>query len=198
LVKVDDEGALLRHPRTAVCLNDTYVYFVVVDGRNDSYSIGMKIEELGIFCKNHLDATSGINHDGGGSSAMWVNGNIVNRPSDGSERPVANGLMMVNVETVEKSAAFRIGDKINAFRPVNIHLGPGTNYTAITSVPQDTPGIIHPNSKMLNGVMAKGRNWWYVDFGWITGWVDESALEKSGRPEASIFRDSMRLNNLTR
>lgn len=198
LVEVDDEGALVRHPRTAVCLNDTYVYFVVVDGRNDSYSIGMKIEELGIFCKNHLDATSGINHDGGGSSAMWVNGNVVNHPSDGSERPVANGLMMVNVETVEKSAAFRIGDKINAFRPVNIHLGPGTNYTAITSVPQDTPGIIHPNSKMLNGVMAKGRNWWYVDFGWITGWVDESALEKSGRPEASIFRDSMRLNNLTR
>jgi hypothetical protein len=195
VVQVDDEGALVRHPRTAVCLNDNFVFFVVVDGRRDSYSIGMTIEELGSFCKNHLDATSGINHDGGGSSTMWVNGEIVNRPSDGSERAVANGLMMVNVEAIEKSTTFRVGDKVHAIRPANIYLGPGTNYTAITSVPQDTPGFIHPYTKMLNGVLAKSRNWWYVDFGWITGWVDESALEKSDSADGEIHLDSLRLEN---
>ncbi|MFA9407181.1 MAG: phosphodiester glycosidase family protein, partial [Anaerolineales bacterium] len=57
LIPENDEGALYRHPRTAVCLNDTYVYFVIVDGRRDSYSIGMTIDELGMFCKNSLDAT---------------------------------------------------------------------------------------------------------------------------------------------
>ena len=193
LIPENDEGALYRHPRTAVCLNDTYVFFVIVDGRRDSYSIGMTIDELGMFCKNSLDATWGINHDGGGSSAMWVNGEIVNRPSDGSERAVANGLMMVVVEPVEKSTAFQIGEQIRTTRPANIHLGPGTNYAPITSVPQDETGVIQPHLNTLNGVLAKSRNWWYVDFGWITGWVDESALERSDSDDREIYLDGLRL-----
>jgi len=198
VVDVDDEGALLRHPRTAVCLNDAYVYFVVVDGRNESYSIGMTIDELGRFCKDSLDATWGINHDGGGSSAMWINGEIVNRPSDGTERAVANGLMMVDVEPVEKSTSFQIGEGVHTTRPANIHLGPGTNYVAITSVPQSAPGVIQLQLNTLNGVLAKGRNWWYVDFGWITGWVDENALERSDPADEAIYLDDIRYENLAR
>ena len=37
-----------------------------------------------------------VNMDGGGSSVMVVNGAIKNSPSDGIERAVVNGLMMVN------------------------------------------------------------------------------------------------------
>ena len=74
----DKPGATARHPRTAVAYNDEYVYFIVVDGRNPGYSRGMTIFELGIFSKYELGATFGIAQDGGGSSAMVVNGQVVN------------------------------------------------------------------------------------------------------------------------
>lgn len=35
-------------------------------------------------------AQTAINLDGGGSSEMWFNGSIVNRPSQGSERRLSD------------------------------------------------------------------------------------------------------------
>ena len=35
-----------------------------------------------------------LNLDGGGSSTMWVNGRVVNSPSDKRERAVANTLVI--------------------------------------------------------------------------------------------------------
>lgn len=74
----DKPGATARHPRTAVAYNDEYIYFIVVDGRNPGYSRGMTIFELAFFSKYVLDATFGIAQDGGGSSTMVVNGQVVN------------------------------------------------------------------------------------------------------------------------
>jgi len=37
-------------------------------------------------------AVSAVNFDGGGSSEMVLDGKIMNRPSDGGERPVSIGL----------------------------------------------------------------------------------------------------------
>lgn len=74
----NDQGAITRHPRTAIAYNDDYVYFIVVDGRNPFRSIGMTIDELAAFSKDTLGATGGIAQDGGGSSTMVVNGNVVN------------------------------------------------------------------------------------------------------------------------
>lgn len=77
-----DSGAIYRSPRTAIAYNNAYIYFIVVDGRRPSYSVGMTINELAIFASESLGATYGINQDGGGSSTMWVNGARVNYPSD--------------------------------------------------------------------------------------------------------------------
>ncbi len=169
-------GAMLQHPRTAICYNQDYLYFVVVDGRDDAYSVGMTVLELANFCKDKLHATEGINLDGGGSSTMWVNGEVVNRPSDGHERKVANGVMMVIVEPMEKSTAFSPGIQVTAQYPTNIHLGPGTNFPALTSVDTETPGTVINQWNRLNGVLAKGAFWWKVDFSGAIGWVDEAAL----------------------
>jgi MYXO-CTERM domain-containing protein len=81
-----------RHPRTAVGLSadKTKLYMVVVDGRATA-RIGMTCAELGDLMKE-LGAHDALNLDGGGSSAMFVGGAIVNNPSDGSERTVANHL----------------------------------------------------------------------------------------------------------
>ena len=42
-----------------------------------------------------VGACTAVNLDGGGSSALWLSGRIVNRPSDLVERPVANHLAVV-------------------------------------------------------------------------------------------------------
>jgi uncharacterized protein YigE (DUF2233 family) len=81
------------HPRTAVGLSRDRktMYFVVADGRRTGVP-GVTLAQLASFMADELDACSAMNLDGGGSSAMWVDGRIINRPSDGVERPVANHL----------------------------------------------------------------------------------------------------------
>ena len=86
-----------RHPRTAVGFNadSTRLYFVVVDGRNIS-SAGVSLKEMkGIF--DALGAVSAVNLDGGGSSCMVVNDEVLNHPSDGPVRAVGNGCLLVSV-----------------------------------------------------------------------------------------------------
>jgi len=156
----EQRGAWLLHPRTAICYNQDY----------------LTVLELANFCKEDLHATEGINLDGGGSSTMWVNGEVVNRPSDGHERTVANGMMMVVVEPMEKSSTFSPGMQVTALYPTNIHLGPGTNFPALTSVDTDTQGTVIHQWNRLNGVLAKSSHWWKVDFSDTIGWVDEAAL----------------------
>jgi hypothetical protein len=58
--------------------NDNYIFFIVVDGRDDLFSKGMTIKELGEFARDELGATHGIAEDGGGSSTMVVNGEVKN------------------------------------------------------------------------------------------------------------------------
>lgn len=82
-----------RHPRTAVAQTfNGDLLFVVVDGRS-SRSAGMTLAELAAYLKK-LGGRSAINLDGGGSSTMLVKGRVVNRPSDGRERPISNGIVI--------------------------------------------------------------------------------------------------------
>lgn len=176
IIPFQDEGASQRHPRTAICFNNDWLFFVVVDGRNSNYSVGMTIPELATFCKDHLDASWGVNEDGGGSSSLWLNGEIINQPSGGDERRVANSMMIVSLEPMQSSVAFRSGSVVVTQYATNIHLGPGTNYPAITSVVDGAQGIVQPHLAGLNGILVKGAFWWKVRFGDIQGWVDEAAL----------------------
>ena len=74
----DDQGATMRAPRTAIVFDTNYIYFVVVDGRDNWHSQGMTIDELALFARDTLSATYGISQDGGGSSTMVVNGEVKN------------------------------------------------------------------------------------------------------------------------
>lgn len=102
-VKILDNGQVYsgtdnsRHPRTFVAINQdsTMVYFVTVDGRQES-SIGMTYRDMAEFLL-WIGAWDGVNLDGGGSTTMLVRGEIVNSPSDpGGERSVANTLHVVS------------------------------------------------------------------------------------------------------
>jgi hypothetical protein len=74
----DKAEAKVRDPRTAIAYNDEYIYFLVVDGRDEWHSKGMTIKELAEFTRDELGATYGIAEDGGGSSTMVVNGEVKN------------------------------------------------------------------------------------------------------------------------
>ena len=86
-----------RHPRTAVGYDKSgkIIYFVVVDGRQPAYSVGMSLDELARFMVR-IGVHQGLNLDGGGSSALVVKDQIVNRPSDTTgERAVSNALLVI-------------------------------------------------------------------------------------------------------
>lgn len=166
-------GYVNLNPRTAICWNSTYVFFVVCDGRT-TQSVGMSCETLGNWAKSALGATDGVNLDGGGSSTMVVNGTVKNVVSDGQERAVCNGIMMINVKPAQKSTQFTAGQSIFTTGSANSRLGPGTNYAVITTVAAGTQGTIVPHN--INGIYAKGYYWWKCNFGGTVGWVAQSSL----------------------
>jgi hypothetical protein len=94
-----------RHPRTVVGLNakQSELVIVVVDGRRPGISVGMSYAELAAEMI-HLGCQQAINLDGGGSSVMAMRDaatgtfRILNHPSDGRERPVAN-VLGISVES---------------------------------------------------------------------------------------------------
>lgn len=88
-----------RHPRTAagVSRDGRALLLLVVDGRQPGWSVGATLPELAQLMID-AGAWSAVALDGGGSSAIWhrepgaAAGRILNRPSDGRVRPVANHL----------------------------------------------------------------------------------------------------------
>jgi exopolysaccharide biosynthesis protein len=76
-----------EQPRTGIgMIGDNHLVFVVADGRSAGYSRGVTMNEFAqIFVD--LGATTAYNLDGGGSSTMWFNGDVVNNPlGRGQER----------------------------------------------------------------------------------------------------------------
>lgn len=72
--------AMASNPRTALGIIDALHYvFVVSDGRT-SESAGLSLSELAGFMES-LGATAAYNLDGGGSSTMVFNGQVVNNPT---------------------------------------------------------------------------------------------------------------------
>jgi len=76
-----------REPRTAIGLVEAnHLLFVVVDGRSTGYSRGVGMSELGQLFVDR-GASVAYNLDGGGSSTMVFNGDLVNNPlGRGQER----------------------------------------------------------------------------------------------------------------
>lgn len=89
----------VRHPRTVVGLNQgaTKMILLVVDGRKPGVALGMNYDELATELLR-LGCYTALNLDGGGSSVLAVRDaakdefKILNAPTDGRERAVANVL----------------------------------------------------------------------------------------------------------
>lgn len=162
-------------PRTAVACNDTYIYFVVCDGRAPGISRGMTGVELATFCKDTLGATDAINLDGGGSATMVVKGIVKNRPSDGLPRAVANGLIMANVKPKQQSERFHPDQVVTVTASAGLRRGPGFINPVIQTLNPDSKVTITDNR--MGGIMTECEYWWNVKFNGIEGWITESDIK---------------------
>lgn len=85
--------ATYSNPRTAIAVIDELHYLLVVSDGRTSRSDGLSLYELADFLQS-MGATTAYNLDGGGSSTMWFNGQIINEPvnhgSTVSERSISD------------------------------------------------------------------------------------------------------------
>lgn len=82
----DDVGkAMASNPRTAICqVEENHYLFVVSDGRTNE-SEGLTLLELAEFLQT-LNVKVAYNLDGGGSSTMVFNGQVINNPTTSGNR----------------------------------------------------------------------------------------------------------------
>lgn len=82
-----------KNPRTAIgYTKDNEMIMVTVDGREGS-SVGMTLMQLAGFMKS-LGCINAMNLDGGGSTVMFVNGRVVNKPQVRGGITLSNALVL--------------------------------------------------------------------------------------------------------
>lgn len=136
--RFDNSFSATRHPRTAIGYTPAgEVVLCVVDGRS-AISRGATLDEMAAIMIK-LGCSEAINLDGGGSSTMYVGGSIINRPSDGVLRPIANALLLFlpQSEPVEQKLAI-------VCKPGDIKPNTCTTLTVV-----DSSGAAVPNSEIV-------------------------------------------------
>jgi exopolysaccharide biosynthesis protein len=109
------------HPRTAIGIKeDGSAIYYVVDGRQSGHSAGLDL----VAVAEHLiqlGCVQAVNMDGGGSATLFArfpglegDAALRNKPSDGSQRKVSNGILLVYTGSA-------------ASAPVKVHLYPKSN-----------------------------------------------------------------------
>ena len=82
-----------KNPRTAIGYTEEgRLIMVAVDGR-ENQSVGMTLMQLARYMKS-IGCTNAINLDGGGSTVMYVNGQVVNNPAFKGGIAISNALVL--------------------------------------------------------------------------------------------------------
>ncbi|RSK54677.1 hypothetical protein EJA13_05205 [Bacillus canaveralius] len=170
-----EEGSFTttRAPRTAAGIKaDGSIFFVVIDGRQPGYSEGVTVFELRDLMFE-MGAVDALNLDGGGSSTFITRTNgesglsVVNHPSDGFERSVANSFLVVS--TAAEDALTQL-----AVQPDHLLMLAGSSYDF------NAKGM----DAAYNPVAMNGEPQWRVSDGAI-GSVDSAGIFTSGQTPAS-------------
>ena len=83
---------MTSNPRTAIGQVSALHYIVIVSDGRTSQSDGLTLYALATLMKDR-GCTVAYNLDGGGSSTLWFNGEVINNPTDGrsdGERKVSD------------------------------------------------------------------------------------------------------------
>lgn len=89
-----------KHPRAAIGWNEKYLFLGVSDGRRKAVSEGIKLSEMAEFMIE-LGCDEVINMDGGQSSTLILNNEILNAQTPGSKHEVANGVVVLRRPTAD-------------------------------------------------------------------------------------------------
>lgn len=132
-----DGFAKNKHPRTAIGRNrQGDIWVVTVDGRQ-AMSSGVTLADMALVMAG-LGCTEAINLDGGGSTTMNVLGTTVNRPSEGSERAVANAILVFSSSLVQ--GALPVGEPTAVIAgPAELKVGGSATYRVVDSTGEDVP-----------------------------------------------------------
>ena len=85
-----------RNPRTAIgYTKDNNLILITADGREGS-SVGLTLNELANLMKN-LGCVNAMNLDGGGSTVMFIKGQVVNKPAAQGGIPLSHTLMVKKI-----------------------------------------------------------------------------------------------------
>ena len=96
LTSFTNSNVTKANPRTGVGqIEPGHLIFIVADGRQPDYSVGFTMEEFAKVFED-LGCTIAYNLDGGGSSTMYFNGRVVNKPANGDERPVYDAICIID------------------------------------------------------------------------------------------------------
>jgi hypothetical protein len=92
--EIPPQWAKAKQPRTIVGeYPNKDILLIVIDGRQSDWSSGVTLEEAQDVLIQ-LGIKEAYNLDGGGSTSMVFNGEILNKPSDGVERPVVSNIIV--------------------------------------------------------------------------------------------------------
>lgn len=131
-----------RHPRTAVGqLADGRIVLAAVDGRQSGYSVGMTTFEMAQTMVR-LGAVRAMALDGGGSTTIAFDGTVLNRPSDGRERPISTALMLFYTGAYAPPPAVPVvspnGDGIAEEQSLDFKIVRPSNVTVTLTAPDGT------------------------------------------------------------
>lgn len=106
LLQSDVYGSGVLNPRTAIGYTaDGKMIMFVCDGRQTGGTQGATLDELAELMIE-LGCTNALNLDGGGSSAILASGICLNKPSDGTQRPVSSAVMFAKKQAVPVTPSF--------------------------------------------------------------------------------------------
>ncbi|MCE5199364.1 MAG: phosphodiester glycosidase family protein [Armatimonadota bacterium] len=157
------------HPRTALgltALNE--LLLVTVDGRQPM-SKGMSLTDLANLMKQ-LGARNAINLDGGGSTTMSIKGAVINSPSEGDERPVADALLVhadqKPVAELPELSISGFGEQTVAGEPAQLFLTWGDDAQMLTE-----DQLAHVVWGTTNGIGFINQKGWFMPMRAKTGTV---------------------------
>ena len=145
------------HPRTALGVTaDGKLIIVTVDGRQTLGS-GINLNDLAAYMRNRR-CVEAINLDGGGSTTMATSFGLLNSPSEGSERLIANALVVFGeAPSSEPTTEFSI-------KPLDGPILSGTIVNLLFSGPIDrTAGCIIIGNLRERAVWASSGGAGFVD-----------------------------------
>jgi hypothetical protein len=164
-----------RHPRTAIGRTaDGDLWIAVIDGRQ-KVSDGATLEEAAKVMLR-LGCVDAINLDGGGSSSINVLGLLLNRPSDGVERPVANGLVVMGAKSDPSAVPLKIRV------PEKLVLGQAKTLTVV-----DEKGNLIPNVEVFWS--SSGDAW--VDQGGLARPIAKGKVEIGALARGQLLRATL-------